>query len=81
MVVVDLGKWEVETELQPPLTMEEVSEMTQMELEERLYHRLLVQCSDIQVLFTDSGKSLYSNYFLFTYSILISKTKQCKAVS
>lgn len=54
MLVLDAGRMVVRTELQPP----EVSleDATQMEMEERLYDRLHVECSETQVLFCDSGE-------------------------
>jgi len=56
VLVLDPGKVDIETDLQPRLSMEDVSEMTLMELEERLYHRLIIQFSDVQCIFIDSGK-------------------------
>ncbi len=53
VLVLDAGRVVVRTELQPPgLSLEDA---TQMELEERLYDRLHVECSEAQVLFCDSG--------------------------
>lgn len=61
MLIVDPGKWCIATELQAQLTVEELGEMTQMELEERLYHRFQIHWSDVQVLLTDSGE--FVNFF------------------
>ncbi|KAE8750068.1 hypothetical protein FOCC_FOCC003192 [Frankliniella occidentalis] len=53
VLVLDAGRVVVRTELQPPgVSLEDA---TQMELEERLYDRLHVECSEAQVLFCDSG--------------------------
>lgn len=52
--MLDAGRVVVRTELQPPgVSLEDA---TQMELEERLYDRLHVECSETQVLFCDSGQ-------------------------
>lgn len=50
--VLDFGRWTLLSDLQPPLCLDEV---TQMELEERLYDRLHVGLDGFQLLFTDSG--------------------------
>lgn len=53
MLVLDAGRVAVRTELQPAgVSLEDA---TQMEMEERLYDRLHVECSEAQVLFCDSG--------------------------
>ncbi|KAK6636914.1 hypothetical protein RUM43_010578 [Polyplax serrata] len=53
VMVVDLGKWTFRMDLQPPLCLDDV---TQMELEERLYDRLNINLDGFQVLFSDSEK-------------------------
>lgn len=52
VVVLDFGKWTFQSDLQPPLCLDEV---TQMELEERLYDRLHINFDGLQLLFSDSG--------------------------
>lgn len=49
-----MGKWTFHSDLQPPLCLDDV---TQMELEERLYDRLHINLDGFQVLFSDSGES------------------------
>lgn len=62
IVVLDLGKWTFRSDLQPPLCLEDV---TQMELEERLYDRLHINLEGFQLLFSDSGKCRLIKSFLF----------------
>lgn len=52
VAVLDLGKWTFRSDLQPPLCLDDV---TQMELEERLYDRLHINLDGFQLLFSDSG--------------------------
>jgi hypothetical protein len=54
-VVVDFGRVVIKSDLQSKnIGLEDA---TQMELEERLYDRLHVDLSDVQLLFCDSGIS------------------------
>ena len=57
IMVLDFGRVTVKSDLQ----FENVGleDATQMELEERLYDRLHVDFSDLQLLFCDSGKYTY----------------------
>ncbi|KAL0275996.1 UNVERIFIED_CONTAM: hypothetical protein PYX00_003683 [Menopon gallinae] len=52
VAVLDFGRWTLRSDLQLPLCLDEV---TQMELEERLYDRLHINLDGFQLLFTDSG--------------------------
>lgn len=52
-MVVDFGRVVIKTDLQTKNAG--LEDATQMELEERLYDRLHVDLSDLQLLFCDSG--------------------------
>lgn len=52
-MVVDFGRVVIKTDLQARNAG--LEDATQMELEERLYDRLHVDLSDLQLLFCDSG--------------------------
>ncbi|KAG8227036.1 hypothetical protein J437_LFUL013823 [Ladona fulva] len=54
VLVLDMGRVVVKSELQPP-GLAGLEDATQMELEERLYDRLHLDFSEIQLLFCDSG--------------------------
>jgi len=53
IMVVDFGRVVIKTDLQARNAG--LEDATQMELEERLYDRLHVDLSDLQLLFCDSG--------------------------
>jgi hypothetical protein len=61
-VVVDFGRVVIKTDLQARNAG--LEDATQMELEERLYDRLHVDLSDLQLLFCDSGISRLVCMFL-----------------
>nr|CAD7428776.1 unnamed protein product [Timema monikensis] len=54
VMVVDLGRVVVSSDIQPSNAV--LEDATQMELEERLYDRLHLDCSDLQLIFCDSGE-------------------------
>jgi hypothetical protein len=54
-MIVDFGRVVMKSDLQSESTGFE--DATQMELEERLYDRLHVDLSDLQLLFCDSGSN------------------------
>ncbi|KRT80523.1 hypothetical protein AMK59_6501, partial [Oryctes borbonicus] len=54
ILILDLGRYKISTELCQESQITENT--THMELEEQLYSRLHIDCSDIQVLFCDSGE-------------------------
>ncbi|CAH1285360.1 unnamed protein product [Diabrotica balteata] len=53
LLVVDLGRYSVRTELCQQAYIAENS--TQMELEEQLYTKIFVNCTDLQILFCDTS--------------------------
>ena len=57
LLVVDLGRLVVSSELQPPLEVGALSEMTRAELEEAVYDRYRFTLTDLQLLFADSGEA------------------------
>ncbi|KAJ8960584.1 hypothetical protein NQ318_013873 [Aromia moschata] len=52
LLVIDLGRYSVTTELCQKNCVAENA--TQMELEERLYSKLFINCADVQILFCDT---------------------------
>ncbi|KAI4458553.1 vacuolar protein sorting-associated protein vps13 [Holotrichia oblita] len=54
ILIVDLGRYRITTELCQDSQIAENA--THMELEEQLYSRLHIECSDIQILFCDSSE-------------------------
>lgn len=53
LLVVDLGRYSMTTELCQQTYI--ADNATQMELEEQLYSKLFVNCSDVQILFCDTS--------------------------
>nr|CAD7393578.1 unnamed protein product [Timema cristinae] len=62
VMVVDLGRVVVSSDIQPSNAV--LEDATQMELEERLYDRLHLDCSDLQLIFCDSGRFGFHINFL-----------------
>lgn len=55
ILVVDMGRFIVTTELSQGL--ETIEEATQMEMEEQMYSKLLIECSEMQLLFCQNSDS------------------------
>ena len=56
MFVCDFGRIQIKSDLQP--LGQSLDDATLMELEERLYDRLHIDITDVQMLFCDSGKTM-----------------------
>jgi hypothetical protein len=63
IMIVDFGRVVMKSDLQSESAG--LEDATQMELEERLYDRLHVDLSDLQLLFCDSGSNTGSYSILF----------------
>ncbi|XP_043229917.1 vacuolar protein sorting-associated protein 13A-like [Amphibalanus amphitrite] len=61
LLVVDLGRLVVSSELQPQLEVGALAEMTRAELEEAVYDRYRFTLTDLQLLFADSGDEWRAN--------------------
>lgn len=64
-MIVDFGRVVMKSDLQSDSAG--LEDATQMELEERLYDRLHVDLSDLQLLFCDSGNRTWSSFILLMY--------------
>lgn len=63
LAIIDFGQIKLKSELQP--SNFNLDELTQMEIEERLYDRFHIDLTDFQILFCDAGTChiLFTSFF------------------